>query len=239
MTLGRGDRAYLALLAAVGAQRLTELLISRRNERRAGAARGMAGERSYPAMVAVHLALFALPLAERRLLRQRAHPALALPALASEAAATALRLWVIGTLGSSWNVRGRVPAEMSVVDGGPYRWLRHPNYTAVALEMAALPLVGGATRSALLLSAGNALVLLPRVRGEEALLAHVPGYNERMAHKPRFVPRLAFPSLVRRKRADDEFGARAMAVGEARTSPVRNCLSALACGDVEVGLFEI
>jgi methyltransferase len=209
---GRGDRLYLALLAAVGAQRLAELAISRRNERRAGSARGTAGERSYPAMVALHVALFALPLAERRLLRRRALPALAVAALAGEAAATGLRLWVIAALGPNWNVRGRVHDGLRVVDDGPYRWLRHPNYTAVALEMAALPLAGGATLSAVLLSAGNALVLLPRVRGEEALLAQVPGYAEVMGHKPRFLPR---PAILRRPLAP-RGSLDAVIVGEAQ-----------------------
>jgi methyltransferase len=100
-----------------------------------------------------------------------------------------LRLWVIRTLGFGWNVRGRVHAGLRVVDGGPYRYVRHPNYVAVALEMAALPLAGSAPISALLLSVANVLVLVPRVRGEEALLARVPGYQERMGQKPRFIPR--------------------------------------------------
>lgn len=187
--LARGDRLYLALLAGVGAQRLLELLLSRRNEQRSGPARGTAGERSYPLMVALHVALFALPLAERRLLQRRLRPTVTAAALAAEIAATGLRLWAIRSLGGNWNVRGRVHERAVVVDAGPYRYLRHPNYSAVAIEMAALPLAGGATFSAALLSAGNALVLLPRVRGEEALLAVLPGYSTTMADKPRFLPR--------------------------------------------------
>lgn len=187
--VGRGDRLYLLLLAGVAAQRLLELLLSRCNERRAGPARGTAGERSYPLMVLLHVALFALPLAERRLLRRRVSAALVVPALVGEVAATGLRLWAIRALGRNWNVRGRVAESAAVVEGGPYRYVRHPNYSAVALEMAALPLAGGATFSALLLSAGNALVLLPRVRGEETLLAAMPGYRTAMAGKPRFLPR--------------------------------------------------
>jgi methyltransferase len=200
--LGRGDRLYLLLLAVVGAQRLLELLLSRRNERRAGAAIGTAGERSYPLMVTLHVALFALPLAERRLLRRRARPALALAALTAEVAATGLRLWAIRALGRHWNVRGRVHKNVEVISSGPYRYVRHPNYSAVALEMAALPLAGGATRSAALLSLGNALVLLPRVRGEETLLAATPGYRALMAGKPRFLPRWRAIAAIRPMRQD-------------------------------------
>jgi methyltransferase len=186
----RWPRCYGALLVALAAQRLLELAISRRNERRAGAMLGTAASRSYPLMVALHAALFLLPLSEMRLRPRRAHFSLVAPALALLAAAIALRGWVMRALGAGWNVRGRVPAALRVVDSGPYRFIRHPNYVAVTLEMAALPLAAPAPLSALLLSAANVLVLLPRVRGEERLLAAVPGYSERMGGKPRFLPRL-------------------------------------------------
>ena len=60
-TRGRARYAYLALLLVVAAQRGAELLRSRRNERRSGEAIGTAGTRSYPLMVALHMALFWLP----------------------------------------------------------------------------------------------------------------------------------------------------------------------------------
>ncbi len=141
-------------------------------------------------MVGLHTALFWLPLIERRVRPLRPRAGVVMPALIAAALATALRLWVIRTLGRNWNVRGRVHAGLQVVDGGPYRFVRHPNYVAVAVEMAALPLAAPAPIAAILLSAGNVLVLTPRLRGEERLLDTVPGYRERMGGKPRFVPRL-------------------------------------------------
>ena len=189
-TRGRARHAYHALLLLVAVARGAELLRSRRNERRSGEAIGTAGTRSYPLMVALHMALFWLPLLERRLRPRRPRPAFVAPALLTVVGATALRLWVIATLGRDWNVRGRVHADLTVVDRGPYRYVRHPNYVAVALELAALPLAGSAPLSALALSAGNALVLTPRIRAEEALLARIPGYAARMGARPRFVPRV-------------------------------------------------
>lgn len=186
----RPSRRYVALVAVVAGQRLVELVISRRNERRAGEVVGTAGRRSFPFMVAIHVGLFALPQLERRLRPRRLRPAIVLPALGALVLATALRLWVIRSLGRAWNVRGRVAADLQVVDGGPYRFIRHPNYLAVSLEMAALPLAGGAPLSAAALSVANALVLVPRVRAEEALLDRIPGYRERMGAKPRFLPRV-------------------------------------------------
>jgi methyltransferase len=170
-------------------QRGLELLLSRRNERRSGAALGTAGRRSYPFMVALHIALFWLPLVERRLRPIRPRPVLVAPALLGAGIATALRLWVIATLGRNWNVRGRVSGDLQVIDAGPYRYVRHPNYVAVALEMAALPLAAPAPVAAVILSAGNVLVLTPRLYGEERLLNAIPGYLEQMGGKPRFLPR--------------------------------------------------
>ncbi len=181
-------RLYPLLLLTVAAQRTLELFISRRNERRSGRPLGTAGRRSYPLMVVLHVALFGLPLLERRLRPRRPHAAIAAPALTALSLATVLRLWVVRALGRGWNVRGRVPGDLQIVDHGPYRFVRHPNYVAVTLEMVALPLAGGAPLAAVALSAANALVLVPRIRGEEALLAQVPGYRERMGGKPRFLP---------------------------------------------------
>lgn len=191
----RWDRPYLLLVLLAASQRVAELSLSRRNIRRSGAALGTAGRRTFPLMVALHVALFVLPLAERRLRPRRDRLVLIAPALALLGAATALRLWVIRTLGAGWNARATVPAGLAVVESGPYRWVRHPNYVAVAVEMAALPLAGSAPISVTALSAANALILAPRIREEERLLAAIAGYNARMSGKPRFVPR-----VLRRRR---------------------------------------
>jgi methyltransferase len=79
---------------------------------------------------------------------------------------------------------------MEGVTGGPYRWVRHPNYLAVILEFAALPVAVGAYPEAVLLSMANAAVLVPRIRAEEALLEGVPGYREAFAGIPRLLPNL-------------------------------------------------
>src|SRR5205823_9376890 len=106
-------------------------------------------------------------------------------------AATALRIWTLRTLGDSWSTRvtrfrdgGR-----RVVTGGPYRHIRHPNYLAVILELAALPLAGGAVATAIAASAVNALVLARRIPVEERELAADRRWRAALAPLPRFVPR--------------------------------------------------
>ena len=66
--------------------------------------------------------------------------------------------------------------------------MRHPNYTAVAIEFACLPLAVGAVREAVWLSLANLGVLWPRIAAEEALLDRLPGYREAFAGVPRFIP---------------------------------------------------
>jgi methyltransferase len=178
-------RTRTALVAALAAQRVAELRLSARNRARAGD--GVpASPRTYPAMVAAHVALFVTAGWPRRI---RGVPAaVEAVALAGLAGALCLRLSVIRTLGESWNVTAHVSPSTQVTTSGPYRWLRHPNYTAVVLEFACLPIAVGAIREAMWLSLADAMVLWPRIRAEEALLDRLPGYREAFAGVPRFVP---------------------------------------------------
>ena len=99
-------------------------------------------------------------------------------------------MWVIATLGPHWNVQIMDSARLGVVTGGPFRFIRHPNYVAVFLELLALPLVHGAWLTALLGGACHVWVLAHRIRAEEtALLAHA-STGSVMGGKPRFFPRL-------------------------------------------------
>jgi methyltransferase len=101
-------------------------------------------------------------------------------------AAQALRWWAIRTLGGRWSTRVIVVPGEPPVTGGPYRLLRHPNYLAVVLEMACLPLAWGMWRLALLLSAANAAILLVRIREEEQALG--PAWEKAFAGKGRLLP---------------------------------------------------
>jgi methyltransferase len=182
-------RRYLALVAVVAVERLLEVGLSRRHRRalRAAGAEEVP-EPGFRWMVLLHVAtLVAAPL-EVVVLRRRARAGLAAGAGAGLALAGLLRWWVIRTLGQHWNVRIVDSTRLGVVDDGPYRWVRHPNYVAVALELAALPLVHSAWLTALAAGGANALVLRRRVAAEEAVLLADPEYRRLMGGRPRFVP---------------------------------------------------
>jgi methyltransferase len=72
------------------------------------------------------------------------------------------------------------------VTGGPYRWLRHPNYLAVTVELLAVPLMAGALWTAACFALANAALLAVRIRAEEQALGD--GWARAFLSRPRLVP---------------------------------------------------
>ncbi len=181
---------FAFLFALLALERGAELVLSRRHVRRALARGGrlVSEPGVWPAMVGLHAAFLVVPAIEVVVLQRPFLPALAVPALVVGCAAMALRYWAIATLGDRWSTRViAVPGEPAVVDG-PYRWLRHPNYLAVGLELAALPLVHTAWLSAIGFSLANGWLLARRLRTEEALLAELADYDARLGSRRAFLP---------------------------------------------------
>jgi len=184
-------RAYLVLLAVVAAGRLIELQISRRNQR-ALHARGVEKipEPHFRWMVVVHTAVLAGAALEVTLLHRPLLPALAISMVTLFVLANLLRWWVIRTLAVHWNVEVMASPRVGVVTSGPYRWVRHPNYVAVVVEMFALPMMHTAWITALLGSSANLEILRRRIRVEDGVLMTDPAYRCGMGAKPRFLPKL-------------------------------------------------
>jgi methyltransferase len=154
------------ILALVTLQRIGELVLARYNTGRL-LARGAIeiGANHYPLVVAVHAAwLIALWVWGRD---QQVN----LLALALFVAMQGLRLWILATLGRRWTTRIIVLPGEPLVASGPYRWLKHPNYLIVALEIAVVPLTLGMPVFAAVFTLLNALVLYRRIRAENAALA--------------------------------------------------------------------
>jgi methyltransferase len=81
------------------------------------------------------------------------------------------RLWVISSLGNYWTTRIVSLPGVPLVQTGPFRWLRHPNYLLVIAEIAVLPLAFGAVPIAVSFSAVNLILIIRRIRIEESVLA--------------------------------------------------------------------
>ncbi|MFI5168329.1 MAG: isoprenylcysteine carboxyl methyltransferase family protein [Thermoanaerobaculales bacterium] len=178
---------YLAFLGLLYLERLAELFVSRRNARIALARGGIEiGLQHYAVMVAVH-AVFPLACGAEAIGLHRGFPgAIGVAALGLALAAQALRWWAVVTLGWRWNTRVIAVPGLAPVTTGPYRFLRHPNYLAVLVEAAAVPLIAGAWLSAVVFLAANAALLAIRIPLEERALG--PSYAAAFAGHRRFVP---------------------------------------------------
>ncbi|MFC9131142.1 isoprenylcysteine carboxyl methyltransferase family protein [Streptomyces sp. NPDC057099] len=168
------ETLFTILVLAVALERVAELAVSRRNAAWSLARGGVeSGRGHYPFMVVLHTGLLAGALAEVWMSRPDVVPVLAWTMLALVAIAQGLRWWCVATLGRQWNTRVIVVPGAARVTGGPYRWIPHPNYVAVAVEGLALPLVHSAWATAIVFTALNASLLATRIRAEDAALARL------------------------------------------------------------------
>ena len=81
------------------------------------------------------------------------------------------RIWVVVSLGRYWTTRIITLPDAPLMQTGPFRYLRHPNYLLVVVEIAILPLAFGAVAVAATFSALNLALLARRIRIEERVLA--------------------------------------------------------------------
>ena len=164
--------AYYLFILAVGAERLVELAVARRNSMWTRSRGQGVRSRSLPGDSGHACA--ALGCVHRRTLgpAPALHPQAGLADGGSRAALHRCPLVVFAALGKYWNTRIIVVPGAPLVRRGPYRWMNHPNYAAVTAEVAALPLVHSAWLTAIVFSIANALVLNVRIRDENAALGY-------------------------------------------------------------------
>jgi methyltransferase len=158
----------VVILSLVTIQRLAELPWAKANTRRLLAAGGKEiAPGHYPLIVLVHAAWLAALwwLAPGR--------PVVLTFLFAFVLVEVGRIWVLATLGRRWTTRIIVVPGEKLVARGPYRFVGHPNYLVVALEIALLPLVFGLWEVALVFTLLNAAVLAIRIRAENRALAEV------------------------------------------------------------------
>jgi methyltransferase len=196
---------YSLLVAVVACQRLLELRMSRRHEA-ALRARGAVehARHQVPIMKALHTSWLLACLAEPWLLPWPLEPALALTACAAFACGQTLRLLAMRALGARWTVRVLVLPGAAPVQHGVFRHLRHPNYLGVILELAGLPLIGGAYLTACLFSVANGALLWRRIRAEEHALEGAGEYAAALGDRPCLVPELGCARAELHERREDE-----------------------------------
>jgi methyltransferase len=163
--------ATLAFLGFIIVQRLTELVIAKRNTAalmRRGAQEY--GASHYPFMVALHTLWIA------SLVTFGHDQQIIWFWLVLFVALQLLRVWILATLGQRWTTRIIVLDEPLVL-GGPFKVLRHPNYVLVVAEIFVAPMVLGLWQIAIVFSVLNAAMLYVRIGVEDKALQHLRDLN--------------------------------------------------------------
>jgi methyltransferase len=180
---------YIALVATAVVIALLERLYARRNETRLlNSGADEVAPWVFRCMVPVYTLVFPAAVAEHVILGRHPPPLFAASMFVLFLLAKGLKTWAVLSLGELWTMRVLLPRSLRVVSGGPYRYLRHPNYVAVLFEVATLPLAGGAWITATAAGTLFATLLWARVRTEEAALLARPEYAAVMRDRRRFVP---------------------------------------------------
>jgi methyltransferase len=158
-------------VALVFGPMIVEALISVRHDRALRAAGAIEPDGDvYQIMQLAYPGCFLVLLAEGA---WRATPwdAMAAAGLAVFLAAKALKYWAILTLGRRWTFRVLVPPASTPTRSGPYRWVNHPNYVAVAGELIGAAAMTHAFVMGVPAVAGFSYLMWRRVQVEEKALA--------------------------------------------------------------------
>lgn len=145
-------------------------------------------DRALSWMLMTHVAFFLLTPLEVILLGRTFIPVLGISMILLFVLATLLRWWATTLLGRQWNSEVVVPSDLRPVTSGPYRFVRHPNYLAVSLELLSAGLVYSAYLSAIVVGILNLYSIIKRIHAEEEVLFQVPAYRCALGDKARLLP---------------------------------------------------
>jgi len=99
-----------------------------------------------------------------------APPNVLLGGLALFGFAKALKIWAMSSLGTRWSYRVLVVPGDPLVTAGPYRFIAHPNYLAVAGEIASVAAIVWAPVTGVLATIGFGWLMIARIRIEDKAL---------------------------------------------------------------------
>jgi len=181
---------FIIFFGFVILQRLIELLIAARNEnwmKKQGAIEF--GDRHYPVIVWMHVLFLACFIIEKTAFNRGL--SYLWPAwLTIFLLVQGLRIWAIGSLGRYWNTKILVLPNAQVIRGGPYKFIKHPNYLVVVIELLVIPAMFSAYGTACIFSLLNACLLVFRIKEEERSLKQFTAYEEAFHACNRFVPKI-------------------------------------------------
>lgn len=161
---------FAAFVAVLALQRLSELWIAKRNAVWIQSQGGYeVGAEHYKWMVMMHVSWFLSMIVEYTMrkpyMSERWYIWFGIFLLAQVG-----RYAVIATLGKFWNTRIFVLPSAPKVERGIYRYIKHPNYWIVRIEIFVAPMIFGLLATAIIFSVLNHIILKVRIKAEEDAL---------------------------------------------------------------------
>ena len=179
---------FLGIVMAVIVQRLVEVRLSAHHRaeivRRGGQEHG---DNLLDAVKVLQVSWWIVMIAEVWYFNRPFIPILAVVALTATIAGQILRYLSMQALQWRWTLPIMIVPDLPVVESGVYRYLKHPNWLGVILEIAFLPLIHSAYLTAIAFSLANAWLMSRRIVTEERALANNTNYATVFANKPRFI----------------------------------------------------
>ena len=130
---------FILFVSFVILLRIAELYVARRNEKwmvQNGAVEY--GKKHYPFIIALH-SLFFVSLIIEYSMQQT--PSFSLIFLLIYLLLIAFKVWIIASLGKFWNTKIFRIQNYPLINKGPYKYIKHPNYIIVIAEIALIPLI--------------------------------------------------------------------------------------------------
>ncbi|MFD2045822.1 isoprenylcysteine carboxyl methyltransferase family protein [Ornithinibacillus salinisoli] len=158
------------LIICIICQRIVELFIAKSNEKWMKARGGVErGEEHYKWFIYLHGLFFITTVVEVMINGRPSHQ-LNYFLFFIFIVAQFGRIWCIYSLGRFWNTKIIVLPRVALIRKGPYKYVKHPNYIIVAIELFTIPMLLGAYFSAIIFPILHILLLKIRVPSEEKAL---------------------------------------------------------------------
>lgn len=159
----------VVILFIIG-QRFMELVIAKRNEEWMKQRGGLEiGQKHYKWFIILHTLFFLTLIFE--VMAKREPITINYLLLVMFFLTQLARVWCIYTLGKFWNTKIIILPKVAPIKKGPYRYVKHPNYIIVGIELFIIPLLFGAVWTALIFPFMHILLLCIRIPQENAALA--------------------------------------------------------------------
>ncbi len=166
-----------ALILLIIGQRLVELVIAKNNEKWMKARGGIeAGAEHYKWFIYLHTLFFLSVIVEILMKCNNHEVVFNYVYFVVFIAAQLARFWCIYSLGRFWNTKIIVLPRVALIKKGPYKYVKHPNYIIVAVELFIIPMLFGAYLSAVIFPLLHIILLRIRIPAEEKALASIPKF---------------------------------------------------------------